>query len=111
MVLRTALIASTGAVVAAGIAVAVFLGTRPPAPVPAAPAAQSPAPLAASTAGGAPSSSPAAARDPLEAAADGVGFHRTTADNVGIVENLPPDTTLLAPSKTMLAVGTMAPNF
>ena len=111
MVLRTALIASTGAVFAAGIAVAVILGTRPVAPVPAAPAAQSPAPGAASTAGAAPSSSPAAAMDPLEAAADAVGFHRTTADNVGIVENLPPDTTLLAPSKTMLAVGTVAPDF
>ena len=114
MVLRRTLIASTGAVVAAGIAVAIILGTRPSVTglqtSPPAPAAAS----ATSAAGAAPSSSPAspaAASDPLDAAADRVGFHRTTAENVGIVENLPPDTTLLAPSRTMLAVGAAAPDF
>jgi peroxiredoxin len=57
------------------------------------------------------SSSPAQPTNALAAAADALGFRQTTAENVGVVENLPPDTQLLAPSKSMLAVGTAAPDF
>lgn len=47
----------------------------------------------------------------LESAADGVGFRPTTASNVGIVETLPADAPLLAPSSTLLSVGAAAPDF
>jgi thiol-disulfide isomerase/thioredoxin len=106
MELRTALIASTGGLLVAGIAVAVILSSRPAAPAPA-----DPAPAAAVVAPAAGSSSPAQPKSALEAAADAVGFRQTTAENVGVVENLPPDTALLPPSKTMLAIGAAAPDF
>jgi peroxiredoxin len=53
----------------------------------------------------------ASAQDTLAAAADALGFHQTTAADVGVVENLPPDTPLLAPSKSLLPVGAAAPDF
>jgi thiol-disulfide isomerase/thioredoxin len=57
----------------------------------------------------------AAAPDPtngaLVAAADALGFRQSTAADVGVVENLPPDTPLLAPSTSLLPVGASAPDF
>jgi len=96
---RRTLLLSTAGVVVAGIAAAV-IATRP---------APSPAPIESVP----PASAQAAdsPKDALEAAADALGFRQTTAENVGLVENLPPDTTLLAPSKSMLAVGAAAPDF
>ncbi len=47
----------------------------------------------------------------LATAADALQFHLTTDASVGLVENLPADTTLLPPSKTMLPVGRTAPDF
>lgn len=47
----------------------------------------------------------------LAKAADAVGFHQTTAPNVGVVENLPADTTLLPGSPSLLSVGAQAPDF
>src|SRR5208337_630761 len=64
------------------------------------PAASSPAASA--------STSPAGS---LEAAADALGFRPTAAADAGVVENLPPDTTLLAPSRSVLSVGAAAPDF
>jgi thiol-disulfide isomerase/thioredoxin len=48
---------------------------------------------------------------PLAKAADAVGFQQTTAPNVGVVENLPADTTLLPGSPSLLPGGTKAPDF
>ena len=65
----------------------------------------------------APTQDPALPRQPavsaadLESAADAAGFRPTTASDVGIVENLPADTTLLAPSRSILPVGVPAPDF
>jgi peroxiredoxin len=93
---RTLLLATTGVLVV-GITVAVIVAARPGgSPAPAAPAAASAVPTPA---------------DGLAAAADALGFRQTTAADVGVVENLPPDTPLLAPSKTVLAVGAVAPDF
>jgi len=68
--------------------------------------------------GGAPAAGKAEARteaDPkllaLDKAADAVGFRQTTAPNVGVVENLPADTTLLPGSPSLLSVGAKAPDF
>ena len=47
----------------------------------------------------------------LDKAADAVGFRQTTAPNVGVVENLPADTTLLPGSPSLLSVGAQAPDF
>jgi peroxiredoxin len=47
----------------------------------------------------------------LVKAADAVGFHQTRSVDVGVVENLPADTTLLPGSPSLLAVGTPAPEF
>jgi thiol-disulfide isomerase/thioredoxin len=47
----------------------------------------------------------------LAAAADALGFRQTTSADVGVVENLPAEAPLLAPSKSMLSVGVVAPNF
>lgn len=58
-----------------------------------------------------PSVSSAPAKDSLDAAADALGFRQTTGADVGVVENLPPDTPLLAPSKSLLPVGAAAPDF
>ena len=94
MNVRRTLLLATAGLLAAGIALAVILGSRPAAPAPAAPTAAA-----------------AVVTDSLAAAADALGFRQTTAENVGVVENLPPDTTLLPPSKSMLAVGAAAPDF
>jgi peroxiredoxin len=100
---RTLLLATAGLVVA-GIAAAVVAGTRP--------GAAPPAPVVNASAPAAPAAPASASpRDALEAAADALGFRQTTAENVGVVENLPPDTQLLAPSRSMLAVGAAAPDF
>jgi thiol-disulfide isomerase/thioredoxin len=47
----------------------------------------------------------------LEAAANAVGFHRTSGEHVGIVENLSADTRLLPPAASLLPVGSTAPGF
>ncbi|MGA2478403.1 MAG: TlpA disulfide reductase family protein [Spirochaetia bacterium] len=47
----------------------------------------------------------------LAAAANAVGFHRTSGEHVGIVENLSADTPLLAPAASLLPVGRTAPDF
>ena len=47
----------------------------------------------------------------LAGAADAVGFHQTTAPNVGVVENLSVDTTLLPGSPSLLSIGAQAPDF
>ena len=66
--------------------------------------------LQRSTAIMAPPTEASAAAD-LAKAADALKFHLTTDTNVGIIETLPADTTLLPPSKSMLAVGQVAPDF
>ena len=115
MDVRRTLILATAGVLAAGIAAAVIASTRQgAAPAPrvaaqtvstAAASPQSPAAASSQSAAAAPS------KDALAAAADALGFRQTTAENVGVVENLPPDTRLLPPSKSMLAVGAAAPDF
>jgi thiol-disulfide isomerase/thioredoxin len=86
-----------------GVTVAVIVSARPGAsPAPSVKVDVSPASA---------SSPPAATPDSLAAAADALGFRQTTAADVGVVENLPPDTPLLAPSKSVLAVGAAAPDF
>jgi peroxiredoxin len=124
---RTLLLATTGVLVV-GITIAVIVAARPgasPAPVvqadgPATPGASVAAASPAESTDPAGSTAPAAstapatgggARAALIAAADALGFRQTTAADVGVVENLAPDTPLLAPSKTVLAVGTVAPDF
>lgn len=47
----------------------------------------------------------------IAAAADALDFQQTHSPDVGIVEDLPADTTLLAPSATVLSVGSIAPDF
>jgi peroxiredoxin len=98
---RRSLLLATAGLAVAGIAVAVIASTRP-GPATAAPVVNASTP-----------SAPASAfpKDALAAAADALGFRQTTAENVGVVENLPPDTQLLAPSKSMLPVGAAAPDF
>jgi peroxiredoxin len=98
---RTLLLATVGVVVV-GITIAVTVSARPGAS-PALVVRVDAAPQA-----GAPETP---AQDSLAAAADALGFRQTTAADVGLVENLPPDTPLLAPSKSVLAVGATAPDF
>jgi peroxiredoxin len=47
----------------------------------------------------------------LDKAADAVGFQVTTGADIGVIENLPAETTLLPPSRTLLPVGAVAPDF
>jgi peroxiredoxin len=49
--------------------------------------------------------------DALSRAADEAGFRTTMGSNVGLVENLPMDTTLEAPSPSLLRAGLPAPDF
>jgi peroxiredoxin len=60
-----------------------------------------------------PASPTIAAGDPagLDAAADAVGFHVTTGPDVGLVEALPAGALIPAPSRSLLPVGAMAPDF
>jgi len=112
--MRRTLLLVTAGVLVAGITIAVVLTARPgaspaslaPATEPS-PGAAAPAPAGSSAQAG--SGSPGL--DALAAAADALGFKQTTAANVGVVENLPPDTPLLAPSRSLLAVGAVAPDF
>ncbi len=78
-------------------------GAARPAGTPAAgtPPAAAPAATAAQSTGG----------TDLDKAADAVGFTVTAGANVGLIENLPADTTLAAPSPTLLPVGSAAPDF
>ncbi|MGO9308462.1 MAG: peroxiredoxin family protein [Spirochaetia bacterium] len=101
--LRRTLLLATAGIVVAGIAVAVVMTMRtaPPPALSTTPSAH--AELAASP-------GPTAAAS-LEAAADALGFRQTTEADAGVVENLPPDTALMAPSKSMLPVGAVAPDF
>jgi peroxiredoxin len=100
--IRRTLLYATAGVLVVGVIVAVIVAARTQAP-PAAPVTAAANPAGAAAA--APSS------DALAAAADALGFRQTTATNVGLVENLPPETTLLAPSKSVLPVGAAAPDF
>jgi peroxiredoxin len=50
-------------------------------------------------------------RAALIKAADAVGFYQTRSADVGVVEDLPADTTLLPGSPSLLAAGTLAPAF
>src|SRR5208337_5602300 len=112
--LRRNLLLATAGIIVVGLAGGAFVAMRsgsPPAPAvapraPAVPAAAATgAPAAAALAASAP------ATEALAAAADALGFRQTTASDVGVVENLPADTTLLAPSKSVLPVGAIAPDF
>ncbi len=115
--LRRNLILATAGIVVIGLAGGAFLAMRPgspPAPAPvAAPAAARVPAAAAPAAPSAPAALAASAptTEALAAAADALGFRQTTASDVGVVENLPADTTLLAPSKSVLPVGAIAPDF
>ena len=105
--IRRTLLLCTVAAVVVGITVAVIVSASPGAP----PAVQvSAAGLADAPALGAPAKR-TRSEDSLAAAADALGFRQTTAADVGVVENLPPDTPLLAPSKSLLPVGAAAPDF
>lgn|GEM_PF-900151 len=95
---RTALLATAGVVVV-GVAAALIVSLHPRGDASAA---------AGSPAGPAETD---AKLSSLARAADAVGFHQTAAPNVGVVENLPPDTTLLPGSVSLLSVGTQAPDF
>jgi peroxiredoxin/energy-converting hydrogenase Eha subunit A len=101
--LRRVLLLCTAAVVIVGVTVAVIVSipqrASPPVQVSAAPEQAPAAPT------------PGAATGTLETAADALGFRQTTAADVGVVESLPPDTPLLAPSKSLLPVGAAAPDF
>ena len=107
--LRRLIILCTAVVLAAGVAAALIVGTR------STPSTGSVAiaPTASAAAAAVPSSTNtgAAATDSLAAAADALGFRQTNQPDVGIVENLPPDIQLMAPSRTVLAVGAPAPDF
>ena len=100
--IRRTLLLATAGVVVAGITIAVIVAARP---------GGSPAPAVTVDASLGRAAAPVASADSLEVAADALGFRQTTAADVGVVENLPPDTPLLAPSKSVLAVGTAAPDF
>ena len=108
---RTILLATAGAL-CAGIAAAVIVGltgSGTPSPiVNVTPAASPPALADASDASAVSAGSSTGA---LEAAADALGFRQSNQPDVGLVENLPPDAPLMAPSATMLAVGAIAPDF
>ncbi len=120
--LRRTIFVATAVVVVAGAAAAVIVSTKnagtpaqivnvSPGPAPAPPdaaATPAPQPAAASAPGDAPAAS---AHTALVAAADALGFRQSNQPNVGLVENLPPDTTLMAPSRTVLPVGARAPDF
>jgi peroxiredoxin len=99
--IRRTLLLSTAAVVVAGLAVAIIVAAGPGA----SPQVQVQVSEAATPAAS------GAAPDSLEAAANALGFRQTTSADVGVVENLPADTRLLAPSKSMLPVGAAAPDF
>jgi len=94
---RTALLA-TAAVVVVGAAAALIVSLH-----------QGGASVAAGPAAGRAETDPGLSS--LGRAADAVGFHQTTAPHVGVVENLPADTTLLPGSPSLLSVGTQAPDF
>ncbi len=106
---RIAVFATLGVVVAGVAAAFIIWGVQARAAAnivpPPAPAATTAVAAAASTAGLSP------AEAALAAGADALGFHLTTDTSVGVVENLPAETTLLPPSKSMLAVGAPAPDF
>jgi peroxiredoxin len=105
--IRRTLLLVTAGVVLVGITVAAIVAARTGA------SAASAAPAVSITAapGAAPATPATPAENTLAAAADALGFKQTTAADVGVVENLPPDAPLLPPSKSMLAVGAVAPDF
>ena len=73
-----------------------------------APAASPANPSSAASGNAAPAASPVT---DLEKAADAVGFQISTGANVGLIESMPADATLTAPSQTLLPVGSTAPDF
>ena len=116
--LRRTLILVTAGIVVVGIAGAVFVAMRPgSSPAPSAKADLTATLAASASAASFPGASATAASvgtssaDSLAAAADALGFRQATPADAGVVENLPPDTTLLAPSRSMLSVGAVAPDF
>jgi thiol-disulfide isomerase/thioredoxin len=101
---KAALLVTAGvaaAAIAAGLAIALTAG-RPEAP-------RAAAPQGAAQRAAAPG--PADPASALDAAADAVGFHRTSGAHIGIVEGLPADTRLLPPADSLLPVGSRAPGF
>jgi peroxiredoxin len=96
---RTALLATAGVVVV-GVAAALIVSLRP---------AGDGASAAAGPRAGQAETDPRLSS--LSRAADEVGFHQTAAPNVGVIENLPADATLLPGSPSLLSVGTQAPDF
>jgi peroxiredoxin len=98
--IRRTLLLLTAAVVVAGLAVAIIVASPGASPQVQVQVSEAAAPAASG-----------AAPDSLEAAANALGFRQTTSADVGVVENLPADTRLLAPSKSMLPVGAAAPDF
>ena len=98
--LRTAVLLATAGVVVIGVALALILSLSP---------------RGSGTSGSAGLPAGQTETDPklysLTSAADAVGFHQTTAPNVGVVENLPAETTLLPGSASLLSVGAPAPDF
>jgi len=101
---RTVLLATAGVAVV-GIAAGILIALRSspeaaPADPPRGPAAAAPAQS---------TGDPSLAA--LVKAANAVGFRQTTDSSVGVVENLPADTQMLPPSKSLLPVGRQAPDF
>ncbi len=97
---RRAALLATGAVVVIGVAAALIVSLHSPG---------GGAPAAAAPPAGQAETDPKLSS--LARAADAVGFHQTTAPNVGVVENLPADTALLPGSPSLLSVGAPAPDF
>jgi peroxiredoxin len=108
---RVAVLATVGVVVLGVAAAFIIWGIQKNAPATTASGAEG----AASGVQAADAPTSTAGLSPAEAelarAAKALKFHLTTDTNVGIVETLPADTTLLPPSRSMLAVGQLAPDF
>jgi peroxiredoxin len=104
---RSVALAVTAVIVVGGAAVGIYLATRTATSLEGASLATKPS---GGGAGAAPAVAPSSP-EALEAAANAVGFHQTTAASVGIVENLPANTPLLTPTRTLLPVGVQAPDF
>jgi peroxiredoxin len=108
--LRKTVLLVTAGVAAVGIALAVIVSVRTAAsPVQIVNVSPPPQPAAVPATATVPATVPP--RDALAAAADALGFRQSNQADVGLVENLPPDTQLMAPSATVLPVGTAAPDF
>jgi len=105
---RMALLVTAG--IAVAICIVVFVFVRAQGQRASEPAAASSAILPGSTNAAIDSPATQAVTD-LDKAADAVGFRVTTGPGIGEIENLPAETTLLAPSRSLLPVGASAPDF